>query len=63
MHDQGSSVTEAAKSFGVASNLLYHWIEQKEPLSTGSRRAENEPVELKRRRKKNNVLRMEKEMK
>jgi len=35
VRDQGYSVLEAAKSLGVASNLLYRWKDQQEQLSIG----------------------------
>jgi len=62
IRDQGYSVPEAAKSLGVASNLLYRWKDQQEVLSVGSELAEEERTELQRLRKENKTLRMEKEI-
>jgi len=62
VRDQGYSVPEAAKSLGVASNLLYRWKDQQESLSIGSGLAEDEKMELQRLRKENKTLRMEKEI-
>jgi|TARA_B110000211_G_scaffold173866_1_gene196384 transposase len=55
-------VAEAAKSLGVATNLLYRWKEQQEQLSAGVGLAEDERTELQRLRKENKELRMEKEI-
>jgi len=62
VRDQGYSVPEAAKSLGVASNLLYRWKDQQEALSVGCGLAEEERTELQRLRKENKTLRMEKEI-
>jgi transposase len=44
--DQGYSVAEASKSLSVASNMLYRWKDQQEPLSAGTTLAEDERAEL-----------------
>jgi transposase len=62
VRDRGCSVAEAAKSLGVATNLLYRWKEKQEQLSTGVGLAEDERTELQRLRKENKELRMEKEI-
>jgi transposase len=62
VRDQGYTVPEAAKSLGVANNLLYRWKEQQEQLSTGKGLAEEERSEFQRLRKENKELRMEKEI-
>lgn len=62
VRDQGYSVPEAAKSLGIASNLLYRWKEQQEQLSAGKGLTEDDRVELQRLRKENKELRMEKEI-
>jgi transposase len=46
----------------VASNMLYRWKDQQEPLSAGTALAEDECAELQRLRKENKELRMEKEI-
>ena len=48
VHDEGYSVPEAAKSLGVASNLLYHWKEQ---LTADKRLTKHDRVEIHRLRK------------
>ena len=60
--EQGYSVPEAAKSLGVAANLLYRWKQQFEDQQQGLLLNVNEREELKRLRKENKNLRMEKEI-
>jgi len=60
--EQGYSVPEAAKSLGVAANLLYRWKQQFEDQQQGQLLNVNEREELKRLRKENKNLRMEKEI-
>ena len=60
--EQGYSVPEAAKSLGIASNMLYRWKEQVEQQLEGKVLVETEREELKRLRKENKELRMEKEI-
>ena len=60
--EQGYSVPEAAKSLGIAANLLYKWKELHEQQVEGKALAEDEREELKRSRKENKELRMEKEI-
>ena len=60
VRDQDYSVPEAAKSLGVASNLLYRWKEQQEQLAAGKGLTKDDRVELQRLRKENKELRMEK---
>jgi len=60
--DQGYSVPEAAKSLGIAANMLYRWKELHEQQITGKALVEDEREELKRLRKENKELRMEKEI-
>jgi len=60
--EQGYSVPEAAKSLGIAANLLYKWKELYEHQTAGEVLAEDEREELKRLRKENKELRMEKEI-
>lgn len=60
--DQGYSVPEAAKSLGIAANMLYKWKELHEQKVAGKVLAEDEREELKRLRKENKELRMEKEI-
>jgi len=57
--DQGYSVPEAAKSLGIASNMLYRWKEQIESQLEGKSLSVDERDELKRLRKENKALRME----
>lgn len=60
--EQGYSVPEAAKSLGIAANMLYRWKQQSEEQQQGLALAEDERDELKRLRKENKELRMEKEI-
>jgi len=60
--EQGYSVPEAAKSLGIASNVLYRWKGQIEQQREGKVLVEGEREELKRLRKENKELRMEKEI-
>jgi len=60
--DQGYSVPEAAKSLGIASNMLYRWKEQIESQLEGKTLSVDEREELIRLRKDVKNLRMEKEI-
>lgn len=60
--EQGYSVPEAAKSLGIATNMLYRWKEKIEQQLEGKVLVEDERDELKRLRKENKELRMEKEI-
>lgn len=60
--EQGYSVPEAAKSLGIAANMLYRWKELHEQQIEGKALAEDERQELKRLRQENKELRMEKEI-
>mgnify|MGYP000551332687 CR=1 FL=1 len=60
VRDQGYSVGEAAKSLGIASNLLYRWKAKQDKVLEGKESAED--GELARLRKENKRLRMEKEI-
>jgi len=60
--EQGYSVPDAAKSLGTATNMLYRWKELQEQQIEGKVFVEDEREELKRLRKENKELRMEKEI-
>jgi len=60
--EQGYSVPEAAKSLGVATNLLYRWKDKQEQSNGEPSLAETEQEELKRLRQEVKTLRMEKEI-
>ena len=62
VRDQGYSVPEAAKSLGINPNMLYKWKDAIEAQLAGKILAEDEREELKRLRKENKRLRMEKEI-
>ena len=62
IHDQGYSVSEAAKSLGIGTSLLYKWKEKIEAQREGKSINEDERAELKRLRAENKTLRMEKEI-
>jgi transposase len=60
--EQGYSVPEAAKSLGITPGMLYKWKELHEQQADGKALAEDEREELKRLRRENKELRMEKEI-
>ncbi len=60
--EQGYSVPEAAKSLGIAANMLYRWKDLHEQQIEGKVLAEDERQELKRLRQECKELRMEKEI-
>ena len=60
--EQGYSVPEAAKSLGITAGTLYKWKELHEQQVEGKTLAEDEREGLKRLRKENKELRMEKEI-
>ena len=60
VNEQGYSVPEAAKSWGINPNLLYRWKDKVDELAAGTALAEDERAELKRLRKEIKELRMEK---
>ena len=62
VQEQGYSVPEAAKSLGIASNMLYRWKEQIEAQLKGKVLSADERDELKLLRKEIKTLRMEKEI-
>ena len=62
VREQGYSVPEAAKSLGVASNILYRWKDKVEAQLEGKVLSEDERHELKQLRKEVKTLRMEKEI-
>jgi len=60
--EQGYSVSEAAKSLGIRSNRLYEWKAKLEEAHTEAILSMDEREELKRLRKENKRLRMEKDI-
>jgi len=62
VREQGYSVPDAAKSLGINANLLYRWKEKLEEELEGKSLSIDERVELKKLRKENKTLRMEKEI-
>ncbi|WP_286245490.1 IS3 family transposase [Pseudoalteromonas sp. MM1] len=60
--EQGYSVSEAAASLGVTTKLIYNWKAKFEEQQTGNSLNEDERAELKRLRKENKDLKMEKEI-
>lgn len=60
--EQNYSVADAAKAVGVNPNMLYNWKQKIEEERQGVVISENEREELKRLRKENKELRMEKEI-
>ncbi len=62
IENQGYSVPEAAKSLGIANNMLYRWKEHIVSQREGKSLSLDERNELKVLRKENKNLRMEKEI-
>ena len=62
VREQGYSVADAAKSLGINANLLYRWKEKLEEELEGKSLSMDERAELKKLRKENKNLRMEKEI-
>ena len=60
--EQGYSVPKAAESLGINPNMLYKWKEKQEEQQQGIALDGNERDELKRLRKENKELRMEKDI-
>ena len=60
--DQGYSVTEAAKSLGIRANQLYDWKTKVEVAKQDGALSGDERAELKRLRKENKTLRIEKDI-
>ena len=62
VREQGYSVPDAAKSLGIASNMLYRWKERFEAQLEGKVLSEDERSELRQLRTEVKTLRMEKEI-
>jgi transposase len=60
--EQGYSVAEAAESLGIRANQLYDWKAKIESAKQGGALSVDERSELKRLRKENKTLRIEKEI-
>ena len=60
--DQGYKVSEAARSLGIGEGLVRRWKREFEEEASGARLGTDEREELKRLRKENRLLRMEKEI-
>jgi transposase len=60
--DQGYKVSEAARSLGIGEGLVRRWKREFEEEASSARLGTDEREELKRLRKENRLLRMEKEI-
>ena len=60
--EQGYKSSEAARSLGFGANLIRRWKREFEEETSGARLSADEREELKRLRKENRMLRMEKEI-
>ena len=60
--EQGYSVSEAAASLGITTKLIYNWKAKLEEQQAGTSLSEGERAELKRLRRENKDLKMEKEI-
>jgi transposase len=58
--EQGYKPSEAARSLGIGDNLIRRWKREFEEEASGARLGTDEREELKRLRKENRLLRMEK---
>ena len=62
VNEQGYKVSEAARSLGIGDNLIRRWKREFIEETSGERLNTDEREELKRLRKENQLLRMEKEI-
>ena len=60
--EQGYSATDAAKSLGINTNLIYKWRKDFESQECGSALSFDEREELKKLRQEIQMLKMEKEI-
>ncbi len=60
--EQGYKASEAARSLDIGANLLRRWKREFEAEVSGERLTGEEREELRRLRKENRILRMEKEI-
>ncbi len=60
--EQGYKTSEAARSLGIGDNLIRRWKREFEEEASGVQLGADEREELKRLRKENRLLRMEKEI-
>ena len=60
--DQGYSIAEAARSLDIVANILGRWKREYEARASGEALSQDEREELKRLRRENRELRMEKEI-
>ena len=60
--EQGYKTSEAAWSLGIGDNLIRRWKREFEEEASGAGLSSDEREELKRLRKENRLLRMEKEI-
>ena len=60
--EQGYKPSEVARSLGIGDNLIRHWKREFEEQASGAGLDSDEREELKRLRKENRMLRMEKEI-
>ncbi len=60
--EQGYSVTEAAKSLGITTKLLYNWKDKLAKQASGEALSKDERAELVKLRKENKRLLMEREI-
>ena len=60
--EQGYKTSEAARSLGIGDNLIRRWKREFEEAASGARPGADELEELKRLRKENRLLRMEKDI-
>ena len=60
--DQGYSVSDASRSLGVSTKLLYNWKQKIEDKKSGKLLSDDDRAELQKLRKENKRLHMEREI-
>ena len=60
--EQGYSVTEAARSLGITTKLIYNWKQKIEAERSGTKLSEDERSELIKLRRENKQLLIEREI-
>ena len=60
--EQGYSVTEAARSLGITTKLIYNWKQKIEAKRSGTKLSEDERSELIKPRRENKQLLIEREI-
>ena len=62
VNEQGYSIAAAGRSLGVGANLISRWKREQDLQANGEGLSQDERAELKRLRRENRELRMEKDI-